>query len=140
MHGNVRPNAVMTKLKDLCKTKLYKDEGVVVNHDWEKIFNETIQQEQNNLSPLKDTKTDENENDIEMVSETLVHGYGETNLLDDLSNKIIEITPLEHFSPLGIFQDKYSEELNFPTHLFGFNRPEDILERFSYQHVAKWEL
>ena len=58
-----------------------------------------------------------------MISETLIHGYGETNILDDLSNKIIEISPLEHFSPLGIFQDKYSEELNFPTLFFGFNRP-----------------
>ena len=57
-----------------------------------------------------------------------------------MSNKIIEIAPSEHFSPLGIFQDKYLEELNFPTFFFGFNRPEDILKRFSYQHVAKWEL
>ena len=106
---------MITALKDLCKTKLYKDEGIVVNHDWEKIFNKTIQQEENIVSPLEETKTYENENDIDMVSETLIHGYGETNLLDDLSNKIIKIEPLEHFSPLGIFRDKYSEELNFPT-------------------------
>ena len=67
--------------------------------------------------------TNENENDIEMVSETLVHGYGETNILYDLRNKIIEIAPSEHFIPLGIFQDKYLEELNFPTLFLGFNRP-----------------
>ena len=65
---------------------------------------------------------------------------GETNILDELSNKIIEIAPSEHFSPLGIFQDKYSEEFNFPTPFFGFNRPKDILDHFSYQHIAKWEL
>ena len=67
------------------------------------------------MSPLQKIEADENEDDIEMISETLIHGYGETNLIDDLSNKIIEIAPSKHFIPLGIFQDKYSEELNFPT-------------------------
>ena len=90
---NIRPKLVITALRDLCKTKLYKDEGIVVNQDWEKIFNKTIHQQVNTLSPLQKTEEDENEDDIEMISKTLIHGYGETNLLDDLSNKIIEIAP-----------------------------------------------
>ena len=118
MFGNICPNAMMIALKYLCKTKVYKDEGIVVNQDWEKIFNKTIQQEVNTLSPLQKIEAHENEDDIEMISETLIHGYGETNLLDDLSNKIIEIAPSEHFSSPGIFQDKYSEELNSPTLFF----------------------
>ena len=56
------------------------------------------------MSPLEESKADENENDIEMVSETLAHGYRETNLVDDLRNKIVQIAPSEHFSPLGTFK------------------------------------
>ena len=92
--GNIHSKLVVTALTDLYKTKLYKYEGIVVNQDWEKIFNKTIEQDVlHTLSPLRKTETYENEDDIEMISETLIHGYGETNLLDDLSNKILEITP-----------------------------------------------
>ena len=86
-------NLRWSHLNTFAKPNFYKDEGIVVNQDWEKIFNKTIQQEVNTLSPLQKIEADENEDDIEMISETLIHGYGETNLLDDLSNKIIEIAP-----------------------------------------------
>lgn len=42
--------------------------------------------------------------------------------------------------PLGIFQDKYSEEMSFPTLFYGQARPDDITKKFTYQKIAQWEL
>jgi hypothetical protein len=39
---------------------------------------------------------------------------------------------------LGLFKDKHSKELNFPT-LF-YEQPWQFSEGFSYQQIAKWEL
>ena len=46
----------------------------------------------------------------------------------------------EGYLPLGIFQDKYSEEMSFPTLFFGEKRPEDMTNNLSYQKIAKWEV
>ena len=48
---------------------------------------------------------------LEPISKTLVHGYGETHLFDDLANKIFKIAPFENYWPLGIFQDRYEESM-----------------------------
>ena len=79
-------------------------------------------------------------NAIANESETLVHGLSHSQLVDDLANKDIELAPSEGFRPLGIFQDRCFEEMNFPTLFFGYARPADILDNFSYQKIAQWEL
>ena len=64
---------------------------------------------------MQESQTLENEIEMNPIFETLVHGYAENFMLDNKSNKIIELATLEQFHPLNIFQEKYSEELNFPT-------------------------
>ena len=59
-------------------------------------------------------------NAIANESETLVHGLSHSQLVDDLADKAIELAPSEGFRPLGIFQDRCSEEMNFPTLFFGY--------------------
>ena len=104
------------------------------------MFNKIAHQESNTETTIHSIDEIENAIELEPISETLIHGYGETHLIDDLANKIIEIAPSKNFRPLGIFQDKYSKELNFPTLFFGCNRPEDISNRLSYQQISQWEL
>ena len=61
---------------------------------------------------------------------------------DIISNNIISFAPGEGKKPLGIFMDKESEFLSFPT-IFCRKRRADSKERkvpVSYSTVAKWEL
>jgi hypothetical protein len=43
-----------------------------------------------------------------------------------LQDKIVEIAPAEGQHPLGIFKEKFVEEMNFPTLFYGDPRPSDI--------------
>ena len=140
LSGNVRPKHLMVALKDLCNTPLYKSEGIVINTEWEQVFNNLCQKNNNEFPDTENIHSSDDENDVEPISETLVHGYGEAQLINDLDTQIIQIAPSEGFKPLGIFQDKFSEELNFPTLFYGFSRPDDVTNRFSYQQIANWEL
>ena len=65
-------------------------------------------------------------------SQSLVHGYVYTHLIDDLERNIIQIVFSEAFHPLGIFQDKHFEELNL-LYFYGYSQLEDILNSLSYQ-------
>ena len=60
--------------------------------------------------------------------------------MHDLQDKILEIAPVEGQRPLGIFKDKYGKEMNFPILFYGDPHDNDIVDRFSYQKVVKWEL
>ena len=42
--------------------------------------------------------------------------------------------------PLGIFKDKYAEQMNLPTLFYGDARDDDITNRCSYQKIVQWEL
>ena len=52
-----------------------------------------------------------NEEDLEPIFETFLHGYGESHQIDDLDNQIIQIAHFEGFNPLAMFQDKFSEQM-----------------------------
>jgi hypothetical protein len=80
------------------------------------------------------------ESDNERPTETLVHGFIESQCLYDLQNKIIEVAPVEGQRPLGIFKDKFAEKMNFPTLFYGDPRDDDNVKRFSYLKIVKWEL
>jgi hypothetical protein len=43
----------------------------------------------------------------------------------------------QDFHPLGLFKDKHSKELNFPTLFYG--QPWQNFQGFSYQQIAQWE-
>ena len=44
-------------------------------------------------SPILSEYNIENEVDLEPISKTLMHGYGETYVVDDMENKVIDIAP-----------------------------------------------
>jgi hypothetical protein len=60
--------------------------------------------------------------------ETLIHGFNDSQRIRDLQDKIVKIAPAEGQHPLGIFKDKFDEEMNFPTLFYGDPRPNDIME------------
>ena len=78
--------------------------------------------------------------DEDPIDESLIHWFNDSHSIKDLKTIVIEIVPSEGIKPLGIFQDTYSEEMNFPTLFFGHPRPTDISNRLSYKKIAKWEL
>ena len=130
----------MLALKDLCKTTLYKNEGVSIDRKWEHLFDQLTQSNGNFLSNVESLDSTDVDMDAEPISETIVHGFGQSHLIDDLDTSIIQIAPSEGFHPLGIFHDKFSEELNFPTLFYGYSQPTDVLDHFSYQNISQWEL
>jgi hypothetical protein len=80
------------------------------------------------------------ESDNEKPTETLVHGFIESQRIYNLQDKIIEVAPAEGKCPLGIFKDKFVEEMNFLTLFFGEPHDNDIVKNFTYLQIVKWEL
>jgi hypothetical protein len=58
--------------------------------------------------------------------ETLIHRLIDSQCIRDLQDKTVEIAPAEGKRPLGIFKDKVSKEMNFPTLFYGDPHPSDI--------------
>jgi hypothetical protein len=52
----------------------------------------------------------------------------------------INIARAEGYMPLGILQDRYSEEMSFPTLFYGEKRPEKITKKITYQKNSQWEV
>lgn len=96
------------------------------------MFNKRAQVELKMSSPVLSEDNIENEVDVEPISKTLMHGYGETYVVDDMENRVIDIAPSNNDQPLGMFQDKYFEELNFLTLFFGLVKPKDIFQQSRY--------
>ena len=144
--GRIRPHRVIKALRRLCRTTLYKLENIKITERWEKIFNENkeayesqtdLENEEFNGDNIDEDILERNE---DVVTKTLLHGFTDTYNIFDLQNNQINIAPGEVYLPLGIFQDKYSEEMSFPTLFFGEKRPEDMTNNLSYQKIAKWEV
>ena len=57
----------------------------------------------------------EDEIELEPISKTLIHGYGETHLVDDFDNKIIEIAPSKKISSIGHFSRKVLWRTKIPN-------------------------
>ena len=88
------------------------------------------------------------EDDSDGWCEVDEHPSGSTDLLlqepdvGENANRVISFTPGEGNKPLGIFMDKDSEYLSFPTIFCGKRRPENNQRKVpvSYGTVCKWEL
>ena len=100
-------------------------ENIKISEQWEKIFNENkeayenqtdLENEEFNGDNIDEDTIEENEN---LVTKTLLHGFTDTHNIFYLQNNQINIAPGEGYLPLGIFQDRYSEEMSFPTLFFG---------------------
>jgi hypothetical protein len=49
----------------------------------------------------------------------MIHSFLNVPKLMDYENHIYSITPSQNFHPLGLFNEKHSQEQNFPTLFFG---------------------
>jgi hypothetical protein len=117
----------MKELKELCSRALYKAENICINCNWNNVLIEEHGNSTNTLKNLTDFDTsDESEN--ETPAETLVHGFTNSSCIRDLQDKIVEIAPGEGQHPLGVFKDKFTEEMNFPTLFYGDPCGTDITE------------
>jgi hypothetical protein len=129
----------MRALQQLCSRSLYKAENTSTNKQWSVLL------EQYNHNCIDNENSDygsdmDIESDNEKPTETLVHGFIESQCIYDLQDKIIEVAPAEGKRPLGILKDKFVEEMNFPTLFFGDPRDDDIVKNFTYLQIVKWEL
>jgi hypothetical protein len=115
--GRIRVHMVMKALKRLSKSMLYKMEKVVINENWKQMFNQFVDAYATDTDSEMDNDT--NENTEEPITKTLLHGFTDSHSIYDLQNNQINIAPAEGYMPLGIFQDRYSEEMSFPTLFYG---------------------
>jgi hypothetical protein len=139
--GRVRPHVINNSLNELCKTTLYKMQNVKLNKNW----NEHLYNLEEHITVTNSSSSDSDKDNCknypkEMEIDTLIHGFIESRTIHSIQDKVIEIAPAKGKQPLGIFQDKYAKEMNFPTHSFGEPRDERIEKKISYQKIAQWEL
>ena len=167
---NVRPQRVLDAAKYLVETSdLFKDEGIEVQNtfindinssnreDWQE-FVQNPSEKMNKILPKDNAERESNSNTSNVPSEVLYdtddwceveeRPAGVTDTLLEQTNvaenadKIISFAPGEGNKPLGIFLDKDSEYLSFPSIFCGKRRPENNERQVpvSYSTVAKWEL
>ena len=166
---NVRPHKVIQAASWLTENSdLYKEEGIVVNSDWQSSFIDnpsgTDRVEPENQS-LKDDITTENcennanENELSCNEnndnnkwiedeDEIPAGVTDTMLtapdfLDDIEREnILNVAPAEGSTPLSVFRDKHSEELAYPGIFLGKKRTENDkrLVPVHYSDVCKSEL
>jgi hypothetical protein len=132
-------NIVMRALRELCSRTPYMVENISINKDWADVLEQDskICMENTNYDRESDMDT---KLDSERPTETLIHGFIESQHIHDLQEKIIEITHTGRKHPLGIFKDKYAKKMNFPTLFYGDLREANIVKIFSYQKIINWEL
>ena len=116
MSRNIRPNMTMMALNDLINTPLYKECNVSIRPQWNSLF-VLHMQSTSNLDVHINIEDNPNEDNFEeecedFPSETLVHNFLNSHKIYDFGS-LISIAPSQEYSPLGIFKDKYSEELNY---------------------------
>jgi hypothetical protein len=64
--------------------------------------------------------------DNERPTETLIHGFTESQHIHDLQDKIVALARAEGQHLLSIFKEKYAEEMKFLTLFYGDLRDDDI--------------
>ena len=169
---NVRPRRVLDAAKYLVDTsELFKREGIEVqntsrwlndinstnNEDWQEFVqhpidevlpNNKTEDVHNNIFSTEVDSQDkvicDNDNWCEVeerpsgVTDTLLQ---ESNIVEN-ADRIISFAPGEGNKPLGIFLDKDSEYLSFPSIFCGKRRPDNNERKVpvTYSTVAKWEL
>ena len=129
----------MKALKELCSRTLYKARNICINENWNNVLGEGDDISAQTFETSSEFYTsDESEN--EWPVETLIHGFTDSQRICDLQDKIVEIAPAEEQRPLGIFKDKFAEEMNFPTLFYGDPHTRDIIEWSSCHKIVRWEL
>jgi hypothetical protein len=125
--SKVHVHVVMKGLNELCSRTLYKAQNICINDNWNTVLEEGNDISAQTFETASEFDTsDESKN--ERPIETLIHGFTNSQRIRDLQDKIIKIAPAEGKRPLGIFKEKFVEEMNFPTLFYGDPRPSDITE------------
>jgi hypothetical protein len=98
--------------------KYMTQRNIVIRPQWNSLFALHMQSSSNldvNMDIGDNSNEDNFEEDIENPpSETLVHNFLDSEKIYDFEN-LMSIAPSQEYSSLGIFKDKNSEELNYPT-------------------------
>jgi len=68
LSGSVRPKKVMIALNDLCSTIIYKNEQIVINNEWEKHFDQSKQNLDNNVPTIDPLDSPNTNDDLELES------------------------------------------------------------------------
>ena len=150
MYETIRPKVVHTAVKYLVEQELYKDEGIVISHDWLKEYSN---ERENFIINDEDKKFDENEKiskdfddeDIwnECDDKPVNPSATETLLNDetgDQNNIGIKFAPGENNRPISILMDLKVDELTFPKIYCGKQRKIKPNIKLTYAKIAKSEL
>jgi hypothetical protein len=150
MYETIRPKAVHTAVKYLVEQELYKDEGIVISHDWLKEYSN---ERENFIIDDEDKKLDENENigkDFddedtwnERDDKPVNPSATETLLNDEIGDQNdigIKFAPGENNRPISILMDLKVDELTFPKIYCGKQRKIKANVKLTYAKIAKSEL
>ena len=132
MYETIRPKVVHTAVKYLVEQELYKDEGIVISHDWMKeysnerenfIINDEDKKlyENENISKDFDDEVKWNESDDKPVNPDTT----ETLLNDEISDQndiAIRFALGENNRPISVLMDLKVDELTFPKIYCGKQR------------------
>ena len=150
MYETVRPKVMHTAVKYLVEQELYKDEGIVISHDWLKEYsnekeNYIIDDEDKKfdknekISTNFDDEDDWNECDLKPVNpsttETLLNDQ-----IGDQNDLGIRFAPGENNRPISILMDLKVDELTFPKIYCGNQRKIKENVKLTYAKIAKSEL
>ena len=150
IYETVRPKVVHTAVKYLVEQELYKDEGIVISHDWLK---EYPKESENYIVDDKDRRFDGNENfnngfdDEDKWNECddkpVNPSTAETLLNDEITDQNdigIKFAPGENNRPISILMDLKVDELTFPSIYCGKQTRIRENVKLTYAKIAKSEL
>ena len=132
MYETIRPKVVRTAVKYLVEQELYKDEGIVISHDWLKEYSN---ERENFIIDDEDKKLNENETSSkdfddedqwnECDDKPVNPSVTETLLNDEIGDQNdigIKFAPGENNRPISILMDLKVDELTFPKIYCGKQR------------------
>lgn len=148
LFDNIRPAKVLAAAKWLIEnSQLYQEENITLQtsnllhelnaNDLENQSDETAINSNENMASSDDEFCENDKQDLPTgIFETLLDNDFPQDVIPD---KILSYAPGEGNNPLGIFQDKYCEELSFPTLFCGQPRPKESA-KVHYSNICKREL
>lgn len=156
--STVRPRALDEALDFLLEQPLYKKEGIRKCSMPEELLaaiQDGERQLQEDIASIEEAANEEwgeepHRRNPPLPQLTMIHNYNSARMLHDHSimddqtdpSSPYNIAPSEGMRPLGLFQDRNSEELNFPNIFCGQSRDDYSVKkvRVSYKQICKWEL
>lgn len=148
----IRPNKVLCGAKWLVQNNvLYRNEGIKVDDNWLNRYQGNLNQtECSEVTEQNHCEDSFSQSDSDVWTEDENFDNRPTGNCDTLLhpadfrefNKILSVAPGEGNSPLGLFQDIYSEFLAFPSIYCGQSRPDNSCRPvpLHYSTICKWEL